>query len=142
VAGAVGARYVNEAEGDGVADAVGGAVRAAPEREAEAEAAADLEADAEADADAPDAGEPDAAADGENIAGWVDPEVVHPRTATETRTVNVAAPAAGVARTFMEPPCLPGGSSAVSRPRHLARATATERTIAGRCAMACFAFDH
>lgn len=48
--------------------------------------------------------ETDEDADGENIAGWGDPEIVHPAAPTETRTITMAAPAAWVARTFMGPP--------------------------------------
>lgn len=53
--------------------------------------------------------------DGVNIAGCVDDgELVHAETPAETRTAKVAAPTtaevfpAAVARTFMEPPCMPG----------------------------------
>lgn len=53
--------------------------------------------------------------DGVNIAGCVDDgEPVHAETPAETRTAKAVAPTtaeafpAAVARTFMEPPCMPG----------------------------------
>ncbi|HEV3382380.1 MAG TPA: hypothetical protein VG142_15555 [Trebonia sp.] len=95
-----------------VADAESEAEAAAEAADADAAAKADAEAAAEAEAEADEDDllaavadrEVEGAADGENIAGWVDSEVEHPAAAAETRTIRVAAPAAGVARAFMEPP--------------------------------------
>ena len=82
----------------GRVDAVGDAVLVAP-----------VECEADTDEEVDGVCEPDTLTDGENIAGWVDPPLVHPATAAETTTIKVAAPAAGVTRTFMEPPCMPKG---------------------------------
>jgi hypothetical protein len=106
--------YVNEADGAGLESGAAGAGLVEPgardERGEAWEADDALEDD---EAPAPLRG-PDAAADGEKIAGCVDDgEVVQAATAA-TQTVKVAAPTAviavlatvpaGVARTFMKPP--------------------------------------
>ncbi|MGH3171164.1 MAG: hypothetical protein ACRDN0_35515 [Trebonia sp.] len=102
-----------------------------------ADAVGDTDAVAEADAFAVAVAVPlalavaewEAPADGVNIAGRADPEVVHPATAAETRTTKVTAPAARVARTFIEPPAY-------------GIETDSGAEIAGQSAMACFPFDY
>jgi hypothetical protein len=107
--------YVNEADGAGLEPGAAEAGLVEPGALDERGEAWDVDDAPEDDeALAPPRG-PDAAADGEKIAGCVDDgEVVQAATVAATQTVKVAAPTAvvavltavpaGVARTFMKPP--------------------------------------